>query len=363
MSAENRIALAPKLTFGDLADNELPELARFVAVQSGRGQEETLSRLTWLLLQNPARHADDRMPLGCTVRSSTGELAGCILYLPQMFVCDRVPLLLLGSSCFYVDEPHRGSGGALFLKFARAANRHPLFGNSANSVAAQLWKARGATPIPDSDHELLGITHWPPVAEELAIRRGLPKFLARTAGAAGASLRFMRQLRLPLSPACDLIRLSSVEEVMNLPLPAPSNYLTAQRNEPYLRWRYFSQRDPSLALFRFHNRRTRQQTLVTVNERRRGHRGQIRSLNLLDVFPKPAPDELAAIVAALNQAYRGCTHMIVLRNLDEECQRKLIAAGFRRRSFESPNGWLLAGKGLLPTQNCYFVPADGDWII
>ena len=347
----------------DLKENGLPEIASFVARQSGQIPSETLARLTWLLLENPARHAGDRVPLGCGVRAANNELVGCILYLPQMFISGSMPFLVLGSSCFYVDESHRGSGGALFLKFARAANRWPLFGNSANPIAAQLWKARGATPIPDSDHELLGVIHWPPVIEELSAQSGIAQPLARATGAATAWLRHVRKLRLPLDSGTELVRLSSVEEVMELPLRDPSGIPTAQRDDSYIRWRYFSRNDPTIAVFSFRNRKAQAPAFVAVNERPRGHRGQIRSVNLLDVFPKPDSDTMAEIVAALHEKYSARTDMIVLRNLDPESQRKLQQAGFRRRNFESPNGWLLNRSAHPPTNNFHFVPADGDWII
>ena len=347
----------------DVAETDLPELASFVAAQSGREPKATLAHLTWLLLENPARHAGARVPLGCGLRSASGALVGCILYLPQVFVFNQNPLLVLGSSCFYVDESHRGSGGALFLKFARAANQWPLFGNSANAISAQLWKARGATPISNSDHELLGVTRWPSVAEEFFVGRGVGKSVARTFAAATAWLRYFRKLRFPLDHHCEMVRLSSIEEVMELPLTEPSDSLTAQRDESYIRWRYFSQRDPSIALFGLRHQRCPKPVFVAVNERPRGHRGQIRSLNLLDAFPKPEPDALAAIMAVLHAKYRERIDMIVLRNLDSPCQKAMLQADFHRRDFESPNGWILDRRGLLPTQNFYFVPADGDWII
>ncbi|MGB9234777.1 MAG: hypothetical protein WCC04_10210 [Terriglobales bacterium] len=361
MSAPNRVVPSANVNLAGLAEHDLPELANFVAAQSGREPGETLSHLTWLLLENPAR--GEFNPLGCGVRSSQDELVGCILYLPQMFVFRQNPLLILGSTCFYVDKLHRGSGGALFLKFARAANQFPLFGNSANAIAAQLWKARGATRIPNSNHELLGVVDWPPVVEELAVRCGTGQSLARAAGAATGWLRHVRKLRLPSDSEGELVRLSSVEEVLDLTLAGPPDCLTARRDEPYIRWRYFSRRDPSVALFAFRNRRTQKHMFVAVNERPRGYRRQIRSLNVLDAFPKPAPVVMAAILAVLYEKYRGHTDMIVLRCLDEPCQAALREAGFHRRNFEAPNGWLLDRQGLLPTQNRYFVPADGDWLI
>ncbi len=361
MSAANAAGPLSKVSLVDLAEHDLPELADFVAARSGRAASEALSRLTWLLLENPSR--SEFGLLGCGVRSSQGALVGCILYLPQMFVFEEKPLLMLGSTCFYVDESHRGSGGALFLKFARAANQCPLFGNSANAIAAQLWKARGATPIPDSDHELLGVIRWPPVVEELAVRRGAGKSLAHAAGAATAWLRHVRKLSLPIDQECELVRLCSVEEATERLRTKLSNYLTARRDESYIRWRYFSGQDPSIAVFVFRNPRTQNEVFVAVNERLRGYRKQIRSLNVLDVFPKPQAESMSAVVAALHKKYRDVTDMIVLRNLDAPCRNRMLEAGFHRREFESPNGWLLDRRGLLPAHDCYFVPADGDWLI
>lgn len=361
MSAPNTTVPLLKASLVDLAEHDLPDLAGFVAAQSGRAPGETLSHLTWLLLENPARN--EFGPLGCGVRSSQGALVGCILYLPQMFVFGQNPVLMLGSTCFYVGESHRGWGGALFLKFARSANQCPLFGNSANAIAAHLWKARGATPIQNSDHEVLGVIRWPPIVEELAVRHGPGKSLAHAAGAATAWLRHVCKLSLPTDHESELVRLSSAGEVMERLRMVPSSYFTARRDESYIRWRYFSGRDPSIAVFVFRIRRTHNEVFVAVNERLRGYRRQIRSLNVLDVFPKPEPDMMAAVVAALHKKYGEHTDMIVLRNLDAPCRNRLLGAGFRRRGFESPNGWLLDRRGQLPTHDCYFVPADGDWTI
>ncbi len=357
----NSAVTSSKTTLVDLAEDDLGELAGFVALQSGRASDETLRHLTWLLLDNPARR--ERSALGCGVRSHDGVLVGCILYVPQMFLFKRSPVLMLGSSCFYVDASHRGSGGALFLKFTRAANTSPLFGNSANAIAAQLWKARGASPIPDSDHELLGVVNWPPVIADLAERGGAGETISRAVGSATSWLRHVQKLELPLDPNSELERLESIEDVMDLPLDRPAERLTALRSESYIHWRYFSGRDPSIALFAFRNRQSLREIFVAVNERPRGLRGTIRSLNILDVFPKVSPGSMVAIAAALQERYRNNIDMVVVRCQDASCQKALIDTGFRRRTFESPNGWLLDRRALLPTQNSYFVPADGDWII
>lgn len=357
----NTMVSSANASLVDLRDGDLKELARFVAAQSGRPEDETLSRLTWLLLDNPAR--DEVTPLGCGLRSRDGALVGCILYLPQMFVVNQNPVRMLGSSCFYVDEAHRGLGGSLFLKFTRTANAAPLFGNSANAIAAQLWKARGAAPIPDSAHELLGIVRWPPVLEDLAARRGAGETISRVVGTATTWLRHIQKLKLPTGTSSELLRLSSIEDVLELPLDHPTESLTALRNASYIRWRYLSGNDPSIALFSFGNRHSLKEVFVAVNERPRGQRGTIRSLNVLDVFPRVPAFSMVAIVAALHERYRNDIDMIVLRCQAAASQKALIEAGFRRREFDSPNAWLLDRRSLLSSNDFYFVPADGDWII
>jgi hypothetical protein len=344
----------------DLTEKDLPELAAFVAAQSGKDPAETISHLTWLLLENPA-HGQE-MPLGCGARSSEGSLVGCILYLPQRFVFRAEPLEVLGSSSFYVEESYRGSGGAIFLKFARAAQRLPLFGNSANAIAAQLWKARGATPIANSDHELLGVMHWPAVVEEVMLRRGKGKKIARAVGAASGWMSALRELRLPKTNG-ELISLLTIEQAAEITRGEPSDVITALRDRAYLQWRYDTRKDPSVATFAFSDHTGEAPVFVAVNERPRGHRGQIRALNVLDIFPKPKPATTLAIVAALEDRYRDRTDMIVLRGQDEPSQEALIAAGFRRRNFEAPNGWIFDPRGIVPGKSWYFVPADGDWLI
>jgi len=115
-----------------------------------------------------------------------------------MFRFQQQTLLVAGSSSFYVDEFHRGSGGLLFLRFSELARKFPLFGNSANADAAKLWKARGAVPISNSDYELFGVLRWDGVIEEALTRRGVPKTLAQVArGAVALAVSPLKRLNLP----------------------------------------------------------------------------------------------------------------------------------------------------------------------
>ncbi len=139
--------------------------------------------------------------------------------------------------------------------------------------------------------------------------------------------------------------------------------MTAHRDLRYIHWRYFSGRDDTVAVFAFRNQQVESGVLVTVNQRPRGYRGQIRALHLLDIYPSVAPEVCASIVAALAQRYRTRIDAIVLRGLDEVRQDHFRRLGFLRRQFEAPNGWFLDKSAVLPTRNLYMVPADGDWLI
>ena len=352
----------PRAELVAIFEADIVELAQFIAVQSGREPASFESHLRWFLLENPAR--DPQIPLGCGLRSSQGQLVGCILYVPQTFRFQQQPLPVIGSSCFYVDAHYRGSGGLIFLRYSELGRRWPLFGNSANADAAKLWKARGAVPIPYSDHELVGVLRWEGVIEEELTRRSMPKILARmTSGATAPLVRPFKRLRLEGGRGEDLVLLNSADEVIQLPIHGPAPHLTASRDLRYIRWRYFSGRDTTVAAFAFRNQQIESEVLVTVNQRPRGHRGQIRTLYVLDIYPSVTLEVCTSIAAALAERYRRSIDAIVLRGLDDARQKVFRRLGFLRRQFDAPNGWFLDKSDLLPTRNWYLVPADGDWLI
>jgi len=345
-----------------VSESDIVELAQFIALQSGREPASVESHLRWFLLENPAR--DPQIPLGCGLRSPQGELVGCILYVPQTFRFQQQTLLIVGSSCFYVDQRYRGNGGLIFLRFSELGRKWALFGNSANADAAKLWKARGAGPIPYSDHELFGVLRWRGVIEEGLTRRGAPKAFARmTSSLAALFVRPFKRLKLEVGQPEDLVPLASAEQVMQLPIHNSAPELTANRDLRYIRWRYFSGRDATVAVFAFRNKQVESDVLVTVNRRPRGYRGQIRTLNVLDIYPVMTPEVCVSITAALVKRYRGAMDAIVLRGLDEVRQDVFRRLGFMRRPLDAPNGWFLDKSGFLPTPNWYLVPADGDWLI
>lgn len=343
--------------------SDIVELAQFIASQSGREPASVESHLRWFLLENPAR--DPEIPLGCGLRSPQGELVGCILCVPQTLRFQQLTFPVVWASSFYVDKRYRGNGGAvIFLRLVELGGKWTLCANSANADGAKFWKARRAVPIPYSDHELFGVLRWRGVLEEALKRRSVPKTLARmSSGPAALFVLPFKRLKLAMGRTKDLVPLASAEQVMQLPIHGPAPELTANRDLRYIRWRYFSGRDATVAVFAFRNHQLESDVLVTVNQRPRGYRGQIRTLNVLDIYPSVMPEACASIVAALVERYRSAIDAIVLRGMDEARQELFCRSGFLRRPFDAHNGWLLDQSGVLPTRNWYLVPADGDWLI
>ncbi len=361
MTAGTPILRATRADLFTLSEKDLAELARFVAAQSGRTVDAVEGHFRWFLLENPARQPQD--PLGFGLRSAD-QLVGCILCSPQDFCCESRKIRLMGSSSFYVDDQYRGHGGRIFLQYSRLAKQWPLFGTSANADAAALWKVAGASPIPHSDAEFFGVLHWPPLVEEFVHRRYSNPLLARLAATSISNLvALLRPLKIDGSISNALELLTSAEQVNDVVVQDSCAKLTAMRDSAYIRWRYFSGQDASVAAFAFRSRKPDRQVLVTVNQRIRGYRDQIKTLNLLDVYPEVPADEYLRIVGALIDRYRKTVDTIVLRSQNLSQQKYFCERGFQRRSFDAPTGWFLDKAGLLPTHDWYPVPADGDGLI
>jgi len=343
----------------EVTENGVPELSAFVARQSHLDAGEVEAHLRWFLLRNPAR--DSSTPLGWELRSRDGELAGCFLCVPQAFRFRETTFVLMGSSTFYVDAAHRGAGGMLFLKYSRLSSKWPLFGTSANPESGRLWKARGAVPIPDTGHELLGVLNWRPVIEEMSVRRGAGLGLSQWfAGLSSPGLNLARRLRSDRREWADLVPLTSSDQVMDLGLSAAPESLSAVRDRQYIEWRYF-QRKGRAEVFAVRGKAG--DTLLAVNRQARGYRNQIRALNVLDVYPRASPEVCSLIASLLVERYHGQADMIVFRGQNQAQQDSLRRLGFLRREFEAPCGWMLDKSRLLPASDWYLVPADGDWIL
>jgi hypothetical protein len=170
-------------------------------------------------------------------------------------------------------------------------------------------------------------------------------------------------LKIETATYDDLRQLTSAEQVNDLPIHDPANKLTAMRDPPYIRWRYFSGADQTASAFAFRSRQSDRRVLVTVNERTRGFREQIKTLNVLDVYPEVPAEEWLHILGALIARYRKSVDAVVLRSQNPDQQKLFCKIGFRLRVFDAPTGWFLDKTHVLPTDDWYPVPADGDGLI
>ncbi len=352
------------LQLHEIAPTDLEDVARFLSRESGSGTSlpRVLERLSWILLENPAREPDD--PLGWFLRTPSGEVAGCMCCTPQKFCFGQTAFTLMVANSFYVDNQYRGSGTSIFLKYLQLGRRYPLFVTSANATVAEMWQKLGGYPLGNSDCEVIGIVRWPPLLAESVYRKTGSDGMARFA-AALASPWFRARRRLALdADEGTLLPLGSPEDAARVCAEQRSDKITSCRDIPFLKWRYFSRVGPMTRLFAFRPRDgDKKQFMVAVCLQNRGYKQQIRALHILDIWGESDSNCYLAIAAGLWREYRAQIDMLVFRCLNPEQQQALAAHGFKVRSFAAPIAWCMDKYGLLPSKTWYVVPADGDMFL
>ena len=348
------------LRLREIVPSDLEEVARLIGRVSGSDVPlpHALERLFWILLENPARVPAD--PLGWLLRAPSGEVVGCMCCAPQRFCFGQNTFTLMMANSFYVDDRHRGSGASIFLKYLHLGRRYPLFVSSANPTVAEMWHRLGACPLANSDHEVIGILRWPPLLAESVYRKTSSDRLAALAAAVAPShtRRWLEQGNLEGK----LLPLNSAEEAACICAEHRTDKITASRDASFLKWRYFSPSAQKTRLFAFCHSEG-EQFMVAVRLQNRGYKLQIRALHVLDIWGEPDSASLLAIADCLAREYREQIDMLVFRCLDPKHEQVLTAHGFKVRSFGAPVVWCIDKCGLLPTQNWYFVPADGDMFL
>jgi hypothetical protein len=342
----------------------LEEVARFIGRLSKSKTPLALAveRLTWILLENPARNAGD--PLGWLLRNSSGELAGCMCCAPQKFCFGQSTFILSMANSFYVDEQFRGAGTSIFLKYLQLNRRYPLFVSSANATVAAMWQKLGGYPLASSDHEVLGILRWPPILAETLYRKTSSGQLARFASVVASP--FFRAPRHSFigNPEGQLVPLKNAEDAAAICAQHRSDKITNCREAPFLKWRYFSRAAPMTRLFRFRpGNGEHKEFMVAVQLQHRGYNQQIRALQVLDIWGEPDSGTVLAIASCLWREYCDQIDLLVFRCLSLTHLRALESSGFKVRSFPAPIAWSIDKYGLLPSQEWYLVPADGDMFL
>lgn len=341
----------------ELEPGDLPDLVRFYAAQSTADHSERgdpVAHLRWLLFENPERIAG--IPLGWIARDVDGRVVGALLCWPQRFRSGASEHVVLASGGYYVDAAHRGLG-LLLLRRLLAVKGHAIVSTTMNEASGGIYERYGGYPIPRTDRELFGVLRWPPLVEELLLRRSVPAWVARPV----ARLAALRPAAIRRGDAGRLRRVTSPDEIESEALAAPPELdaqLVAVRSRDFLRWRYFGGQDATRALFVY--RGERGCALVGAYCRWRGVAQQIRTLMLLDLWGSLPPEETPALAAALAATYAGRIDAIAIRGLLPEREAILRANGFVARGLPRATGVCIDAAGVLPTRDWYLVPADGD---
>lgn len=350
--------MAGRTQISEIEPQDLEALARFYREQTGGVTAERgdpVEHLRWFLFANPATAED--IPKGWIVRDGEGRVIGAKCCAPQDFQHGGATYRLAHGGGYYVDSRHRGIGLVLMRRFLSLSDRFAQFAATMNEVSGALYESYGGYSIPRTDAELLGPLRWGPLLEEVVARRTGSGALGRAVAPAG----MLRPSSLRGRPRGTLRRVEDPASVGDLPVKAPAEHahqLTALRDPAFLRWRYFDGPDATRAFYLYEG--SAGTCWVAVNRRRRGGRGQIRALMVLDLWGSLPPEETPDVARALAERHRDEVDVLVFRGMPEARERALCASGFLRRDLPRAVGVCIDPAGHLPTRDWYLVPADGD---
>lgn len=357
-------ASAPAPVLDEVREPDLHDVARFIHQQAAGETPSTAlhealtTRLRWLLEGNPANQSD--IPWGWLLRHESGRLVGVMTCIPQRFVCNGKVITALMSAKWYVDESSRGGGVGIFMRFAALNKRFPLFCTTAAPQSVELWKKFGGYEISDQEHELLGIDRLAPVVEEAIARRAKRPTLARIAAipalVAPGSLRALRRK----AQSSDVTRITSPSQATALAATSPPDLVTALRDEAFLRWRHFECPDAAQHHVYAFRAPSGGSALVVAQIELRGHRKQVRALQIIDYYGDALPEDAPALAGALASVYRGKFDLLCFRGQSPQVQSALVSHGFKRRPFAAPVAWCIDRHNLLPSRRWYLVPADAE---
>lgn len=352
------------LQLREITSADLEEIARFILRISGSDTvlPQAVKRLSWILLQNPAREPSD--PLGWFLRDASGSVVGCMGCAPQSFCFNQKTFTMMMANSFYVDDRYRGSGASIFLKYLQLGRKYPLFVSSANPTVAELWQKLGGRALGNSDHEVFRILRWPPLLAEGVYRKTSNRHAANFLAAFLSPLLGVRRQLLPGMVQGKLSPIDSPEDAARICAKHHSDKITSCRDTPYLKWRYSSHCSSDTRLFSYSpNSAENQAFMIGVRLQHRGYKQQIRTLQVLDVWSEPDPTMYLAIADHLCRQYSQQIDMLAFRCLDPTQQHFLTNHGFQVRSFSAPIAWCIDKSELLPAKSWYFVPADGDMFL
>jgi len=304
---------------------------------------------------NPALTPE--IPFGWAGRDEGGAIVGAMLCVPFRFlVRGRIETFIMNSA-FYADELHRGLGALLFLAFRALNARHVIYSTTSNKEAAAVWEAARAHVLPKSDFELLGILRPGPVLEELAFRR-FGKRAALVSRALGVAANTYSPCKLN-NPRSRVTIDSTVPEEAACAADGVDQEFGLLRDASFLRWRYFEGPEAGTTVHKFLTEADK--GFIAVSIQSRGYRGQLRVLNISDIWGSVSPQALPLALSAIATKYRGDVDAIVIRCPSDTLERMATGMGFRKRKFPNAIGWYLDRRRILPER--FVIPAGGTEMV
>jgi hypothetical protein len=286
-----RFELAPvsRSTFPDVA--AFLHRWRSTEVESSAAHpQETVGsierRLRWLLSDNPAVRSDSIF--GYCVRDSLGAIRGVDLCFPVAFLFSDKRLVGLCSGSFFVETAARSMGFYLFKKCLKNPGYSFQFASTCNASSSELWRAIGASPIPNSDREYLL-----PIRLDMVIAAGV-EYVTSSQATAGIAriccrcanpiLKFLTRpsAKFFIEPCQDWEKLADLSSRHRSP-----DCITSDRSPAFLLWRYgLGSPSHPCSVYLFRDERGNEGWFA-VGHVTRGKEWQIRAAVLLDaVWPR-----------------------------------------------------------------------------
>jgi len=304
---------------------------------------------------NPALTPE--IPFGWAGRDEGGAIVGAMLCVPFRFLVRGKIETFVMNSAFYSDELHRGFGALLFLAFRALNARHVIYSTTSNKDAARVWEAARAHMLPKTDYELLGILRPGPVLEEIVFRR-FGRRAALVSRALGVAANRYSPCKLTNTRSRVTIG-STVPEEAACAADVADQEFCLLRDACFLRWRYFEEPETGTTVHKFLTETDK--GFIGVSIQSRGYRGQLRVLNISDIWGSASPQALPLALSAIATKYRGEVDAMVIRCPSDTLEQAATGMGFRKRTFPNAIGWYLDRKRILPER--FVIPAGGTEMV
>lgn len=359
-----------KIRVRPIHEPDFPAVAEFLAAERAQEQggevdvEDALARLRWQALAKPAPRLSGGF--GFYIEDPEGRVAGTHLAFPQQFILGDQRLVGLVSGDLRARDDVSVQSSAIFFAFLRMKGADFHYSTTANRFAAAYWEQQKSQAVEGSDQQFIVPLRAGPLLEELRLqgRLPLPPALLRPLGAAASGIMGLGRTlgrgtpvnSLRVEPCEDLDKLSALAARDRDP-----TLLSTERTVPYLKWRYVDCMEPELNELLLLRDGAGNEGYAATRRVTGGLGHQIDTIQIQDLVWPRTPMDPAAALAALVRRYAGRADAVRLKGRSSLAAAAL-AAGFRRRGFESPTSYVIGkdSRGEPLGKFADFVNADDD---